>query len=747
MADHCYINKTISDRLLIAEEYRLPENFVTDLKLLKVPFISDIAQCTFYRTYSRKLPNGGNERWADTIIRVIEGTMSAYITHMKRNHLEVRDDIDEFAKDMAISAFNRRWLPPGRGLYCMGTDFVKYRGNAALNNCYAVSTKMNMVKAAAWGMDMLMCGGGVGFDVSWMGGAVRPNKEDNFVFVIPDSRQGWVAALELLLRAYIPINKVITNKFPIFDFSLIRPYGAPIKGFGGTASGPEPLRVLLKRIEAFTDSYIDYCEDSSKDSLKRLYENQIRFLQKHQAYNVVSCVDDVEPLIDNVNKSIDLNYNLKAYNEVRYVTDVFNAIASCVVAGNVRRSSEIAIGDTGSTHSEDLKCHIFINLKNYEINPERSPWGWNSNNTVRFHKNEDFEKWIPIISPLIKVNGEPGIFNLINVKRFGRFSDTSRPPDEATLVNPCGEIVLCSYEPCTLSIICPYNCREDMTIQNSPLNEDMILKAGEYATFYASVVTTIPHHWQESNAIIARNRRIGVSFAGITNIYENYGQNRLITIARHLYHHVSNVNKKFADHAGIPTSIRITTIKPEGTTSLITELNPGIHFSLMQYCIRRIVVSDISPLVSAFEEAGYVVEDSVYTPNTKVICIPLYSGNGRSADQVSLFEQFGLLMSMQRHWSDNSCSDTITFNKETEGDTVHNAISMFIPHLKTVSLLGKDPSGAISCYKQLPYENISREQYENLMSRLKPINWDKLYDIGIYDGVDQKYCTNDSCSL
>ena len=744
MAVHCYITGTLPDTLIITENYTLSADFKKHLRSLKVPFISDLAQCTFYRTYSRKLSNGGNERWADTIIRVIEGTVSAYITHMKRNHLTIRSDIDEFAQSMAFSAFHRKWLPPGRGLYCMGTDFVKYRGNAALNNCYAVSTKDNLVKAAAWGMDMLMCGGGVGFDVSWKGRLIQPDKDDSFVFAIPDSRQGWVTALELLLRAYIPIDGIITNKFPQFDFSLIRPYGSPIKGFGGTASGPEPLRVMLKRVEAFSDSYLEYCQDSSSDALKRIYEKQVRFLRRHNAYDVVVPVN-LDDLVKQINESVDQNYQLKRYNEARYVADVFNAIASCVVAGNVRRSSEIAIGDTGSNDEEDQRCHVFINLKNYQINPERSPWGWNSNNTVRFHRNEDFEKWIPLISSLIKINGEPGIFNLINVSKYGRYSDISRKRDDATLVNPCGEIVLCSYEPCTLSIICPYNCRTDMTIENSPLDKVEMTKAAEYATFYASVVTTIPHHWQDSNAIIARNRRIGVSFSGITNIYENYGQNELITIARHLYHHVSYVNESFAAHAGIPAAIRITTIKPEGTTSLITELNPGIHFSIMKYCIRRIVVSDNSPLVHAFREAGYTVEDSIYTPNTKVLCIPMYFGNGRSASAVQLFEQFGLLMSMQRHWSDNSCSDTITFNKETEGLTVPNAISMFIPHLKTVSMLGTESTGDIKCYKQMPYEKIDAEVYQDLINKLQPINWDKLYDLGISDGIDQRYCTNDVC--
>ena len=746
MSDHCYINHTLCDKLIITENFELDEEYQNYLRRLDAPFVSDIAQCTFYRTYSRKKDDGTNEKWADTIIRVVNGTISAYLTHMKRNHLNPREDIKEYAEKMALSAFNRKWLPPGRGLYCMGTNIVKYRGNAVLNNCYAVSTKDNLVKAAVWAMDMLMCGGGVGFDVSWRGNMEAPNKEDNMTFVIPDSRQGWVAALELLLRAYIPINGVITNKFPVFDYSLIRKYGEPIKGFGGTASGSEPLRVLLKRVEVFSDSFLEFNRDKTPENLKRIYEKQIRSLREARAFDM-NCKTDIEDLIERTRRNIDEHYELKEYNEVRYVADVFNSIAACVVAGNVRRSSEIAIGDAGSNEGEDRYCDVFINLKNYMINPERENWGWNSNNTIRFHENEHFERWIPKIAELIKINGEPGIYNLINVKKYGRYSDVTRRQDDATLINPCGEIVLSSYEPCTLAIICPYNCRVDMNDEKSVIDEGEVLRAGEFATFYASVVTTIPHHWQDSNAIIAKNRRIGVSFAGITNIYENYGQSYLTTMSRKLYHHVEKVNEEFAGGAGIPSAIRLTTVKPEGTTSLITELNPGIHFALMKYCIRRILVSSNSPLVKVFGDAGYHIEDSETTDNTKVIEFPYHAGNGREAEEVPLYEQFALLMSMQRHWSDNSCSDTITFNKVTEGHAVPNAISTFIPHLKTVSLLGKEPDGSISGYTQLPYEKITQERYNEIKSRIKPINWDMLYSYGKSDGQFQRFCTNDSCVL
>lgn len=740
-SEHCYISETLKDQLIITEEYKLSDQFKEKLKAKPEPFVTDLAQSVYYRTYSRKLSNGENERWADTIIRVIEGTISAYVTHMRKNHLELRSDLDVFAEKMAMSAFNRQWLPPGRGLYCMGTEFVRYRGNASLNNCYAVATGDNFVKAASWAMDQLCLGGGVGFDTRWKGECIIPNKSDTWTYVVPDSREGWVSSLELLLRSYIPIAGKITNKYPTFDFSKVRPFGAPIKGFGGTASGPEPLRVLLKRVEAFSDSYAQFLK--GVDS-KTIYQRQLKFLQKHNAYDCVlnTNVDDV---ISKINESIDKNPDLKLYNSIRYIVDVFNAIGACVVAGNVRRSSQIAIGDAGVDEASNLSCNIFVNMKNYEVNPERMPWGWNSNNTVRFSSNKNFEDWIPVISELVKVNGEPGIFNLLNVQKFGRYSDISRGPDTACLTNPCGEICLDSYEPCTLSIICPYHCRSE---PGAELDINLMMDAVEFANFYAMTVTTIPHHWAVSNAVIAKNRRIGISFSGVTNIYETIGQHKLTNIARQLYHHAEKCNTEFASHAGIPRSIRITTIKPEGTTSLITELNPGIHFAIMQYYIRRVNLSITSPLVKAFQDAGYPVEDSIYTPQTKVLCIPMCSGNGRPASQVSMFEQLGLITSMQRHWADNSISVTVTFNKDTEAKTVPNAIAMYVPHLKTVSFLGMEGDGATnSSYKQAPYEKISQDEYLHMISKIGRVDWNSLYTLGSSDGIRPKFCTNDTCSI
>lgn len=343
-----------------------------------------LGEVVFRRTYSRD-----NESWHDVVIRVIEGILSIRKEHFYRNSLEWNDEQWQlFAKNMAFSLFDMEWLPPGRGLWMMGTDFTYNKGSLALFNCASTDTKDDLVLSAEWTMDALMNGVGVGFTTYWRGEALPPNKEDTEVFIIPDSREGWVQSLIILMCSYIDSPKYGKCKFPVFDYSQIRPAGLPIRGFGGLASGPEPLIKLHSRIETYLDNFCNgYIENE--------------------------------------------NGERKDYNHTRLVADIFNAIGACVVAGNVRRSAEISLGD--------VEDPTFINLKNYEENPERMEIGWMSNNSVVLKPDCDYEDFsmIPEMARRIIDNGEPGMINLVNIQKYGRYGKEMK--DEATLVNPCGE--------------------------------------------------------------------------------------------------------------------------------------------------------------------------------------------------------------------------------------------------------------------------------------------------------------------
>ena len=221
----------------VKERFVLNTEFKTELKKLKPEFgCNGLGELVFRRTYSRD-----NEDWNDVVIRVVEGVISIRKDYFIKNSLEWYDDNwQDFAKDLSLSMFKMEWLPPGRGLWMMGTDFAYKRGSMALNNCGAVDTKDDIVHAAEWTMDALMNGVGVGFSTYWRGECDKPDKLDNEVFKIPDSREGWVNSVIILLTSYIYSKKYGKNKYPVFDYSLIRKSGERINGFGGISSGAEP---------------------------------------------------------------------------------------------------------------------------------------------------------------------------------------------------------------------------------------------------------------------------------------------------------------------------------------------------------------------------------------------------------------------------------------------------------------------------------------------------------------------------
>lgn len=629
--------------IFVQERFALEASFCKQILRKKAKFgFEGLGEAIYYRTYSRLKSDGTKEHWPETVIRVINGVMSIRKNHYISNSLPWNErKWQRYAQKLATTMFEMKWLPPGRGLWIMGTEYIYQRGSAALNNCGAVDTT-DLSLAAEWTMDMLMCGVGVGFNTAWSGKNVAiPDKSDPVQYIIPDSREGWAESVKLLIESYTDQGSWFS-----FDYSKIRPEGSPIHGFGGTASGPEPLKILHKRIETYLD---DYCHKKS--------------------------------------------------DKTRCVADIMNAIGSCVIAGNVRRSAEIAMGS--------VEDKTFMELKDYKKNPERAEIGWVSNNTVILEKSKDLEK-IPRIAEHIRDNGEPGIMNLINVQKYARYGDESY--DKATLANPCSEIPLESFELCNLAEVFPTRCKK----------EEEFYQALEYATFYASTVSLLPTHRSETNEVLLRNRRIGVSISGIADVLDIYEKTELIRRLRKGYLLVRSVNHILAAEAEVPASIRVTTVKPSGTISQLVGCSPGMHFPTFQYAIRRLRVGNSSHTCKTLKRAGVPHEADHYSVNTTVFEFPIQYGTTRNATQVPASEQFSLLALLQREWSDNMVSCTIYFDPETEGPEIEALLTHFLPLIKSVSMLPHSDKGT---YCQMPYEGITKEEYEVRQANMPSIDW------------------------
>ena len=377
-------------------EFKLSENFINKYKRKKPPFgFNGLGELVYMRTYSRIKEDGKNERWWETVKRVVEGTYS-----MQKNWIDQHQlgwnawQAQASAQEMYERIFNMKFLPPGRGLWAMGTPITEEKKlYAALNNCAFVSTstiKDDYSKPFCFLMDASMLGVGVGFDTKGAGHVhiKGPNNDrQEEVYEIPDTREGWVESLRLLLESFFHGTAPVT-----FDYTKVRDEGEPIKGFGGVSSGHEPLK-------------------------------------------------EVHESIRNV-----LNNNLNNPITVTTIVDIMNLIGKCVVAGNVRRTAEIVFGDPYD--DEDL------DLKNYKVNPDREQYGWTSNNSIFAELGMDYTD----VCKRINDNGEPGFAWLDNMRKFSRMQNGGDNKDHRVAGgNPCLEQSLESYELCCLVETFPNN--------------------------------------------------------------------------------------------------------------------------------------------------------------------------------------------------------------------------------------------------------------------------------------------------
>lgn len=651
--------------------FKLDDSFIQQYKQIQPNFgFNGLGELAYIRTYSRKIEdeNGEerNEHWYETVRRVVEGTYTMQRDHINKFGLGWDEDkAQESAQEMYDRMFNMKFLPPGRGLWAMGTDVIHKRGlYAALNNCAFYSTKdidKEPTRPFEFMMDMSMLGVGVGFDTDGANKIEIKNPQSEYHYTIPDSREGWVKSLQLILYAYLADNSAI----PIFDYSQIRKAGEPIRTFGGTSSGPKPLEDL---------------------------HNQIKDQLSGRAGEYITETD---------------------------IVDIMNFIGTCVVAGNVRRTAQVALGDGTS---ED-----YLDLKNYNKNPHRASYGWTSNNSIHAELGMDYSD----VAERTKLNGEPGYMWIDNMRGFGRMKDQADYKDRrAKGANPCLEQTLESAEMCCLVETFPTKAES---------YEDY-LRTLKFAYLYAKTVTLGNTHWVETNRVMLRNRRIGTSVSGIAEFIDNRGIEELRKWLDDGYYTIQYYDKVYSEWLAIPRSIKTTSVKPSGTVSLLPGVTPGMHYPESNYYIRRVTLSKNSELVDIYKNAGYKVENSVYDNNSVVVEVPVHIEGVRPASEVSMWEQLSLAAFLQKYWADNQVSVTVTFNKDEANDIEH-ALNYFQYQLKSVSFLPRLEEGA---YAQMPYEAISPEKYNEEMKKLNnTLDFNTIAE----DAEPEKFCNNDTCEI
>lgn len=443
-------------------------------------------------------------------------------------------------------------------------------------------------------------------------------------------------------------------------------------------------------------------------------------------------------------------------------------IGKIVVAGNVRRSALIALGNPEDEEYVTLKNWTknpvgmgikapteleAINKEDYDAyNSPNTPWDdktaivkkyssydwswkfggylWASNNSLYATKGMKYDKFVPSIAQ----NGEPGFFWLDIAKGYGRLKDGPKTDDLLVKgLNPCAEIQLESYEVCNLNENYPNKHKDYWDFQRT-------LK---FSYLYSKAVTLLATNWPETNAVINKNRRIGCSISGIQEAFITHGRQEFLSWLDQAYDYLEYLDKKYSDWLGVPKSIRRTTVKPSGTVSLLAGALPGIHHSESSSYYRLIRIASNSDLVPILRDAGYKIEPALTDPTkTSVVYFPvLVDEKLPNKADVSIWRQFKDLSSMQDLWADNAVSITVTF-KESEVSEIASCLEAFDGELKSVSLLPLSDHG----YTQAPYTSAPREEVEQYASTLKELDFSSLTEEG-ENAEANKFCSNDGCEI
>ena len=333
-------------------------------------------------------------------------------------------------------------------------------------------------------------------------------------------------------------------------------------------------------------------------------------------------------------------------------------------------------------------------------------------------------------------NGEPyGLVNLGLSRKIGRIKDGFEKYKDPSVdgFNPCGEITLSNFETCCLSEIFLPNIN----------NFEELKDVATFAYRICKHSLMLDCHQKGTEKIVHKNSRIGV---GITGYLQSTQEQK--NWLSDLYDYLREYDIEYAKKVGAPQSIRLTTIKPSGTLSLLAGVTSGAHPAIYQYFIRRIRISSSNTsLINLARSHNYFVEyqrnfDGTDDKNTMIIEFPCCYPDGTVlAKDMTAIQQLETIMELQTNWSDNAVSVTIYYRLEELDDVKEWLKNNYNDNIKSCSFLLHNEHG----FKQAPFEEISKEKYEELIKKVIPITSGKINILK--DNELSSDCVGGSCPM
>jgi ribonucleotide reductase alpha subunit len=301
------------------------------------------------------------------------------------------------------------------------------------------------------------------------------------------------------------------------------------------------------------------------------------------------------------------------------------------------------------------------------------------------------------------------------------------------VVHNCGEIGLEHHELC--------NVPETFPSRHDSLEDWK--RSLKYAYVLGKTISCIPTHDPKANAVMARNHRLGISTAGIADLYDRLGAQETRRWLDEGYRFLRELDEEYSSWMGVGRSVRLTSVKPGGTSPLLWNVEGGMKWPTAKFYYRLVRIDHGNPLLEVLRAAGYRIEQDFYAPSTSVAYFPVkIESKTRTDSEVSIWEKAEVLTMLQTYWSDNMVSVTLSFRPEETAE-VRRVLAMFSDRWKTCSFLPMSDAG----YIQAPYTPISEAEYYAATSSLRPMDFGALRGPTHDEGREDRYCDGEVCEV
>ena len=727
------------------------------------PDFGPVGSVVDIRTYRRWLPKKKRrETFVERNKRVVDANLDL-----------VRDIItdEEYSLERSIMLDHMNKLlalPSGRSMWIAGTEANK-KHPASSFNCSGLA--INRIEAFTTVFELLMLGTGVGFrvfnsdinklpvikkfDIEFEDYNPKAKKDrlentkstyssGKTIVEVGDSRGGWINALRALLDITFDVN---VHKTIVFNFNSVRPLGERINGFGGTASGHEALKNLLKDVA-------DIINECPTDKLRS-----------------IDCLD------------------------------ICCAIAKGVVAGNTRRSALICIFEEGDDLVANAKVNLFDDpaLKNkyYRIQSNNTE-ALGTKHLIELREfleanpnvsKENLWKFIDQFKPsvewlkerfkVVANAGDPGFTNYLKMIGIKWLAVRKHRPNVAIkdiwqwfcdiITNPCSEIILsigykngkgvgfCNLTtlPINKFVIKRCNNNDKCAVVGYKLDEVALEQAVRLTTRIALRQTFVKMPRAELDDTQKAERLLGVSVTGWIQLFAkldlSYAEQE--QLMKQINSWANNEADVYSNRLQVERPLLVCCIKPEGTGAKVLGSSSGVHWDWAPYYINRIQMGANDALAKTLKEQGFswiptpydlgkiyptvdvwkAIElfrqttkqdrDLIFNSSNAVLFeFPINSGMVESQGSVSASRQLQNVLRFNTNYVDHMVSSTITA-KEDEWDNLAEELhaeknwSRFTNAAFLSYYSGNHPL--------LPNEEITEEQYNEMMSSFKDSEWVK----------------------